>query len=82
MASPAFIAAHRLERVEQLAEVPLIQSNVSVVQWTDWFAAHAGARAPERFALRFDRAQMAMDAAILGLGVALESATLGGRVSA
>jgi LysR family glycine cleavage system transcriptional activator len=33
----------------------------------------------ERFALRFDRSQMAMEAAILGLGVALESATLAAR---
>jgi DNA-binding transcriptional LysR family regulator len=79
MVSPAFVRAHRLQHVEQLTQVPLIQSNVNVVQWTDWFAAHAERRAPERFALRFDRAQMAMDAAILGLGVALESATLASR---
>lgn len=79
MASPAFIRAHRLRHVEQLADVPLIQSNVNVMQWTDWFAAHANHHAPERFALRFDRAQMSIEAAILGLGVALESATLAGR---
>jgi DNA-binding transcriptional LysR family regulator len=79
LASPAFVQAHRLERAEQLRDVPLIQSNVNVVQWADWFAAHADGRPPERFALRFDRAQMAMDAAILGLGVALESATLAAR---
>jgi DNA-binding transcriptional LysR family regulator len=79
LASPAFIRAHRLRRVEQLREVPLIQSNVNVVQWSDWFGAYAGGRPPERFALRFDRAQMAMEAAVLGLGVALESATLGAR---
>lgn len=80
MASPAFIRTHRLQHIDQLAQVPLIQSNVSVVQWSDWFATHADRRAPERFALRFDRAQMAMDAATLGLGVALESATLAGRL--
>lgn len=76
LASPAFVRAHRLRRIEQLAEVPLIQSNVNVVQWNDWFAAHAQLQAPERFSLRFDRAQMAMDAAVLGLGVALESAVI------
>ena len=76
LASPAFIRRHRLKRPEQLLVVPLIQSNVNVVQWTDWFAAHADKRAPERFSLRFDRAVMAMDAAAQGLGVALESATL------
>jgi len=79
LASPAFIREHRLRRPEQLAQVPLIQSNVNVVQWTDWFSTFTDRRAPERFALRFDRAQMAMDAAILGLGVALESATLAAR---
>lgn len=79
LASPAFIRARRLKRVDQLADTPLIQSNVNVVQWADWFAACSDKRAPDRFALRFDRAQMAMDSAILGLGVALESATLAGR---
>lgn len=79
LASPAFIRQQRLRRIEQLLNVPLIQSNVNVVQWTDWFAAHTNLHAPERFALRFDRAQMAMEAAILGLGVALESATIAAR---
>jgi DNA-binding transcriptional LysR family regulator len=49
-----------------------------VVQWTDWFAAHAPARRPERFALRFDRAMMALDAVVQGLGVALESTAIAG----
>jgi DNA-binding transcriptional LysR family regulator len=78
LASPAFIREHRIKRVEQLMELPLIQSNVSVVQWPDWFAAHSDKRGPERFAVRFDRAQMALDAATQGLGVALESATIAG----
>ncbi len=75
LASPAFVREHRLKRVEQLLEVPLIQSNVSVVQWADWLKRFADRRAPERFSLRFDRAQMSIDAATQGLGVALESAT-------
>lgn len=79
LASPSFIRAHRLKRVEQLLDVPLIQSNVNVVQWSDWFASCSAIRAPQRFALRFDRAQMAMEAAILGLGVALESTVLAQR---
>src|SRR3954465_8638835 len=36
LASPAYIRAHRLRRIEQLLDVSLIQSNVSVVQWSDW----------------------------------------------
>jgi DNA-binding transcriptional LysR family regulator len=78
LASPAFIREHRIKRVEQLLELPLIQSNVSVVQWPDWFAANSDKRSPDRFAVRFDRAQMALDAATQGLGVALESATIAG----
>jgi DNA-binding transcriptional LysR family regulator len=78
LASPAFLRAHRVARPEQLIELPLIQSNVSLVQWPDWFAKFSKARVPERFAVRFDRAQMALDAATQGLGVALESATIAG----
>ena len=79
LASPAFIRTHRLKRIEQLLDTPLIQSNVNVVQWTDWFSAFSDKRPPERFTLRFDRAQMAMEAAVLGLGVALESAVIAER---
>jgi DNA-binding transcriptional LysR family regulator len=79
LASPAFIRQHRLKRAEQLLDVPLIQSNVSVVQWSDWFRAFSDKRAPDRFTLRFDRAHMSLDAAAQGLGVALESTTTGGK---
>ena len=75
LASPAFVREHRLKRIEQLLEVPLIQSNVSVVQWSDWLKRFADLRAPDRYSLRFDRAQMSLDAATQGLGVALESTT-------
>jgi DNA-binding transcriptional LysR family regulator len=79
LASPAFIREHSLKRPERLLEVPLIQSNVSVTQWPDWFKAFTSIRAPDRFAVRFDRAQMSLDAATQGLGVALESATIAGQ---
>jgi DNA-binding transcriptional LysR family regulator len=79
LASPDFIRTHRLRRPEQLADAPLIQSTVSVVQWTDWFAMVSDRRAPERYAARFDRAQMTLDAAAQGLGVALESTTIGAQ---
>lgn len=73
LASPEFIKQHKLTRITQLLEVPLIQSNVSVVQWSDWFRRYSDLRSPDRFPVRFDRAQMSLDAAIQGLGVALES---------
>lgn len=77
LASPAFIREHRLRRPEQLLELSLIQSNVSVVQWSDWFAKVTDKRAPVRFSMRFDRAHMSLDAAAQGLGVALESTVIG-----
>jgi DNA-binding transcriptional LysR family regulator len=78
LASPAFVKEHRLKRIEQLLELPLIQSNVSIVQWSDWFREFSHSRAPDRFVIRFDRAQMSLDAATQGLGVALESAVNAG----
>ena len=79
LASALFIREHRLKRPEQLLEVPLIQSNVSVVQWSDWFSRIIDKPAPARYSMRFDRAHMSLDAAAQGLGVALESSTIGGR---
>lgn len=79
LASPEYIREHRLKRPEHLLGVKLIQSNVSVVQWSDWFGAFTDMRAPDRFSVRFDRAQMSLDAAVQGLGVALESTTIAGQ---
>lgn len=76
LASPGFIREHRLRRIDQLHDVPLIRSTVSVVQWSDWFRRFSDKPAPDRFGVRFDRAQMALDSATQGLGVALESATM------
>jgi LysR family glycine cleavage system transcriptional activator len=78
LASAAFIERHQIRTPADLLQVPLIQSTVSVVQWADWFALHKSLRKPERFALRFDRAHMALDAAAQSMGVALESSVIGG----
>jgi LysR family glycine cleavage system transcriptional activator len=76
LASPTFIERHRLLEPAELLQVPLIQSTVSVVQWDDWFASLDLEVRPDRFALRFDRASLTLDAAVQGLGVALESTTI------
>jgi DNA-binding transcriptional LysR family regulator len=76
LASPDFLKENRLRKPEDLLGVKLIRSNVSVVQWADWFAEFSNVRPPEQFPVRFDRAQMSLDAATQGLGVALESATV------
>lgn len=77
LASPAFIERHQIREPADLLQVPLIQSTVGVVQWADWFALHPALKRSDRFALRFDRAMMALDAAVQGMGVALESAVIG-----
>lgn len=76
LASPAFIKRHRIASAEDLMHVPLIQSTVGVVQWPDWFAAKNIAYTPGSYAYRFDRAFMALDAAVQGLGVAFESTSI------
>ncbi len=83
LASAAFIERHQIRTPADLLQVPLIQSTFSVVQWSDWFAKYHPGQKPDRFALRFDRALMALDAAVQGLGVALESRVIGdGHVTA
>jgi DNA-binding transcriptional LysR family regulator len=76
LASPQFIREYRLKQPEDLLAVKLIRSNVSVVQWADWLREFSDVRPPEQFPVRFDRAQMSLDAATQGLGVALESVTV------
>lgn len=77
LASPAFIERHHIRTPADLLQVPLIQSGVNVAQWPEWFDAFGRGQRPERFALRFDRAMMSLDAATQGMGVALESTTIG-----
>jgi DNA-binding transcriptional LysR family regulator len=76
MASPAFIQQHRIETPEDLLHVPLIQSVVNVVQWGEWFRSRSVEFAVGQFAYRFDRTSMALDAAVQGLGVALDSSSI------
>lgn len=73
LASPDFLMRHPVHAPEELLERPLIQSTVSVVQWKDWFVSRKLDVVPERYAFRFDRAAMSLEAAVQGVGVALES---------
>ncbi len=77
LASPEFIRLHALHQPEDLLRVPLIQSSVSVAQWSDWFSRFCPEKRPERMGMRFDRAMMSLDAAVQKLGVALESSSVG-----
>jgi DNA-binding transcriptional LysR family regulator len=79
LARAAFLRARGRPRVGQRADMPLMQGKAGVVQWAGWLKTFAGLRAPERFALRFGRAQRSLDAAVQALGVALAGATSAAR---
>lgn len=71
--SPNLKARLSLRSPEDLLLQDLILSDVNLVQWPQWFAANGIGMCPSQFALRFDRAGLAIDAAVMELGIALES---------
>lgn len=76
LASPTLLQRTTVRNPEQLLTQPLIFSDVNVVQWPRWFAAHGVPLSPATYALRFDRAYLVIEAAAQGLGFALESSRL------
>lgn len=73
LASPDFIRRYALASPGDIARVPLIHSVRCVVQWDQWSSRYAPfvplhARGPH-----FDRGHLALNAAVDGLGMALES---------
>lgn len=70
--APGFCAPGTLEAAD-LPSYRLIHSVKSQMQWARWFAA-AGVAASGRWQrVLFDRSHMAIDAAVNGIGIALES---------
>ena len=53
--------------------LPLIESSVSPIRWSDWFAVNGLGRHPQAAATAFDRGALVVSAAVQGVGVALES---------
>jgi LysR family glycine cleavage system transcriptional activator len=76
LVSPALLKRAVVRSADQLLSQPLIFSDVNVLQWPRWFAAHGVPLSPGTYALRFDRAYLVIEAAVQGLGFALESARL------
>lgn len=72
-ASPALLQRTTIRSPEHLLGQPLIFSAVNLVQWPRWFAAHGVPLSPGNYALNFDRAYLAIEAAVQGLGIALDS---------
>jgi LysR family glycine cleavage system transcriptional activator len=73
MISPALKMTLQIQTPKDLAQQDLIFSAVNLVKWPAWFAAHRVEQAPKAYALSFDRAHMAINAAVQGLGIALDS---------
>lgn len=67
--------AKQLTSAQDLYGQRLIQCDVQMLQWKGWFEANRLA-APQHYALRFDRSNMAIAAAVNGMGVVLESTLL------
>jgi LysR family transcriptional regulator, glycine cleavage system transcriptional activator len=63
---------------ELIAELTLIESQLSRVTWSDWFARN-DLEFPGRPRPSFDRAALVLSAAVDGLGVALETTRLAER---
>lgn len=76
LASPALLREVNIRSPDDLLGQPLILSDVNIVQWPRWFAAHGVPLSPGTYALEFDRTYLALGAAVQGLGIALESARL------
>lgn len=73
LVSPRLKEKLNIKKPVDLLTQDLIFSDVNLVQWPRWFAANGVAENPSRYALSFDRAYMVIDAAIQGLGIALDS---------
>ena len=56
--------------------LPLIESSINPVRWSDWFAANGLGPHPQA-TTAFDRGALAISAAVQGMGVALESTRFG-----
>jgi LysR family glycine cleavage system transcriptional activator len=76
LASPAFVAAHGLERIADIAHVPLIYSVRSLAQWDQWALRYAPDTVVNPRGMQFDRSYLSLAAAVDGLGLALESTLL------
>ncbi|WP_016833630.1 LysR substrate-binding domain-containing protein, partial [Herbaspirillum lusitanum] len=59
-----------------IADMTLIQSTLNPVRWSDWFALNGMKLPPGRPMPSFDRASLALAAAVNSVGIALESTRL------
>ena len=70
---PLCAPKYRLESPNELARLPLIETERNPVTWAMWLESHQVTSVDLRGALRIDPSAMALQAAVDGLGVVLES---------
>jgi len=75
--SPTLLSDNQ-DALDALLNLPLIDSPLSQVGWSDWFERN-GLTLPQRPRPSFDRAALVISAAADGMGIALESARLAER---
>jgi LysR family glycine cleavage system transcriptional activator len=70
---PLCAPKYRLDSPNELARIPLIETERNPVTWAMWLETHQVTGVDLRRALRIDPSAMALQAAVEGLGVVLES---------
>ena len=73
LCSPVLLRGREPLTVGEVRTLPLIHSERSDVTWAAWLAVNLAEPGGVARGLRFDRGYLAVQAAVLGLGVALES---------
>jgi DNA-binding transcriptional LysR family regulator len=73
LCTPAVASAFDPDDPRAIAQLTLIDSSVSPVRWTEWFALNGLAMPAKQARPSFDRGALAVSAARQGLGIALES---------
>ena len=73
LASPRFVAAHPVDRVEDLARLSLIHLDASTTGWVDWsgWLRHLGYKGPLRGGHRVNNYMIALQAAEDDMGAVL-----------
>ena len=71
--APALASGLRELSRRRVMTLPLIESSVSPVRWSDWYAANSLGRHPQTPTTGFDRGALVVSAAVQGMGVALET---------
>lgn len=79
LCAPLLMQGRAKLTLEQIAALTLIHSSLNPVRWSDWFALQGMPLQPGRPMPSFDRASLALSAAVNGVGVALESTRLAQR---